>query len=76
MQCGMGENVGQTVIYRTRSIIPKKIFGQNVGKVIRLMQHADIAFLHQNIALLPNIMAMSKTGMPNCTNKWRQYLCQ
>ena len=48
----MGENVGHKTICRTRSINPKKIFAQNVGKLVRLTQHADIAFLHQNISQL------------------------
>ena len=28
----------------------KKIFGQNVAKVVRLTENADIALLHQNVA--------------------------
>ena len=69
VQLGVGENVGQKMICRIRFINPKAIFGQNVGKVIRLTQNADIAFLHQNVAQLPNMKTMPKIGMPNCTNK-------
>ena len=76
VQFGMGENVGQKMFCRKLSINPKNIFGQNVGKVVKLTQHADIAFPYQNIAQLPNMMTMSKTGMPNCANKWRQDFCQ
>ena len=49
VQFGMGENVGQKIICRTRSINPKKIFVQNIGKVVRLTQHANIVFLHQTV---------------------------
>ena len=76
VQFGIGENVGQKIICRTRSINPQKMFVQNVGKVVRLTQHADIAFLHQNISQLPNMMTMLRTGMSNCTKKWHQDLCQ
>ena len=62
--------------FQTRSINHKKIFGQNVSKVAKLTKNADIAFPHQNIAELPNMITMSKTGMSNCTIKWRQDLCQ
>ena len=75
VQFGMGENIGQKMICRTRSINPKNVFGQNVGKVVRLIKHADFAFLHQNVAQLPNMMTMTKTVMPNCANKWWQDLC-
>ena len=60
LQFGMGENVGQKLICRTRSTNPKKIFAQNIGKVVRLTQHTDIAFLQQNISQLSNIITMSK----------------
>ena len=50
VQFGMGENVGQKIIFGTRSINPQKIFVQNVGKVVKLTQNADIAFLHQNVS--------------------------
>ena len=76
VQFGMGENVGQKIIFGTRSINPQKIFVQNVGKVVKLTQNADIAFLHQNVSQLPNMMTMSKTGMSNCTKNWHQDLCQ
>ena len=76
VQFGMGENVGQKVISRTHSINSKKIFVQNVGKVVRLTQHANIAFVHQNVSQLPNMMTMSKAGMSDCTKKWHQDLCQ
>ena len=65
VQFGMRKNVGQKMICRTCSMNPKNIFGQNVGKVVRLTQHADIAFLHQNVVQLPNMMTMPKTGIPN-----------
>ena len=68
----MNKNVGRKMICRTRSINLKNIFGQNVDRVVKLTRHADIAFLHQNVAQLTNMITMSKTGMPNCTNKWRQ----
>ena len=57
---GMGENVGQKMICQRRSISHKNIFAQNVGKVVRLTKHADIAFLYQNVVQLSNIMTMSK----------------
>ena len=60
LQFGMGENVGQKLICRTRSTNPKKIFAQNIGKVVRLTQNTDIAFLQQNISQLSNIITMSK----------------
>ena len=63
VQFGMGENIGQKIICETRSINPEKIFVQNVGKVVRLTLHADIAFVHQNVSQLPNMMIMSKRGM-------------
>ena len=69
LQFGIGENVGQKIICRTRSINPKNIFVQNVGKVVRLTQHADIAFLHQNISQLPNMITMLRKGMSNRTKK-------
>ena len=50
----MGENVGQKMMCRTCSINPKNIFGQIVGKVVRLTQNADIPFLHGNFAQLAN----------------------
>ena len=76
VQFGMGEDVGQKTICGTRFINPKKIFVQNVGKLVRLTQHADIAFLHQNVSQLPNMMTMSKTGMSHCTKNWHKDLCQ
>ena len=76
VQFGMGENAGQKMICQKCSISPKNIFGQNVGKVVRLKQHANIAFLHQNIAQHSNVMTVSKTDIPDCTNKWLQDLCQ
>ena len=76
VQFAMGENVGRKTICRTLSINPKKVFAQNVGKVVRLTQHADIAFLHQNVSQLPNIITMPKTGMSNCAKKWHQDLGQ
>ena len=39
VQFGMGENIGENIICQTCSINPKKIFDQNVGKMVRLMQH-------------------------------------
>ena len=48
------------MICRTCSINSKKIFGQNVGKVVRLTENADIALLHQNVAQLCNMMTMPK----------------
>ena len=36
VQFGMGKNVGQKMIWWIHSINPKKIFSQNVGKVVRL----------------------------------------
>ena len=76
VQFGIGENVGQKIICRTRSTNPKNIFVQNVGKVVRLTQHTDIAFLQQNVWQLPNMITISKTGMSHCTKKWHQDLCQ
>ena len=63
VQFGIGENVDLKIICRTRSTNPKKIFVQNVGKVVRLTQHTDIAFLQQNVSQLRNMITMSKIGM-------------
>ena len=49
VQFGVCENVGLKIICRTRSINPKKVFSQNVGKAVRLTQDAGIAFLHQTV---------------------------